>query len=135
CVPRRCITAPDEDGIWGWRTVNAILLLLYYRTVLQDASPRLIGGYRASPRKALQGGLLFFFFSSRRRHTRLVSDWSSDVCSSDLSWVAAGSKRTRNGGRATWGGRGTLPRCGARPSTRAMACAWRWTRARYPTDN
>src|SRR5258706_11393822 len=23
--------------------------------------------------------------SSRRRHTRLVSDWSSDVCSSDLS--------------------------------------------------
>src|SRR5438046_3991185 len=27
---------------------------------------------------------LCFFFSSRRRHTRLVSDWSSDVCSSDL---------------------------------------------------
>src|SRR5437016_10591901 len=25
------------------------------------------------------------FFSSRRRHTRLVSDWSSDVCSSDLA--------------------------------------------------
>src|SRR5262249_58559063 len=29
-----------------------------------------------------------FFFSSRRRHTRLVSDWSSDVCSSDLDMVA-----------------------------------------------
>ena len=28
--------------------------------------------------------LQFFFFSSRRRHTRLVRDWSSDVCSSDL---------------------------------------------------
>src|SRR5437016_10254096 len=28
--------------------------------------------------------VFFFFFSSRRRHTRLVSDWSSDVCSSDL---------------------------------------------------
>src|ERR1022692_2567784 len=28
---------------------------------------------------------LFFFFSSRRRHTRLQGDWSSDVCSSDLS--------------------------------------------------
>src|SRR5262249_58960019 len=30
--------------------------------------------------------------SSRRRHTRLVSDWSSDVCSSDLEtsgWSAA----------------------------------------------
>src|SRR5258706_3463292 len=30
-----------------------------------------------------------FFFSSRRRHTRLVSDWSSDVCSSDLSQESA----------------------------------------------
>src|SRR5947199_10160808 len=28
--------------------------------------------------------LSFFFFSSRRRHTRCLSDWSSDVCSSDL---------------------------------------------------
>src|SRR5438045_6746236 len=25
-----------------------------------------------------------FFFSSRIRHTRCLSDWSSDVCSSDL---------------------------------------------------
>src|SRR5438093_7179169 len=32
----------------------------------------------------------FFFFSSRRRHTRLVSDWSSDVCSSDLERCGAG---------------------------------------------
>src|SRR2546430_14144848 len=29
---------------------------------------------------------MFFFFSSRRRHTRFDCDWSSDVCSSDLSW-------------------------------------------------
>src|SRR5689334_24156667 len=27
----------------------------------------------------------FFFFSSRRRHTRWNCDWSSDVCSSDLT--------------------------------------------------
>src|SRR3712207_7360060 len=27
----------------------------------------------------------FFFFSSRRRHTRYWRDWSSDVCSSDLT--------------------------------------------------
>src|SRR5205814_1468018 len=26
-----------------------------------------------------------FFYSSRRRHTRCLSDWSSDVCSSDLA--------------------------------------------------
>src|SRR5207248_6866712 len=30
----------------------------------------------------------FFFFSSRRRHTRSYGDWSSDVCSSDLSFAA-----------------------------------------------
>src|ERR1035438_9925550 len=35
-----------------------------------------------------------FFFSSRRRHTRCLSDWSSDVCSSDL-WPS-----TCNWGRA-----------------------------------
>src|SRR5262245_65467583 len=33
----------------------------------------------------------FFFFSSRRRHTRCLSDWSSDVCSSDL--IVVGSYR------------------------------------------
>src|SRR3712207_9530386 len=30
---------------------------------------------------------MFFFFSSRRRHTRYWRDWSSDVCSSDLSMM------------------------------------------------
>src|SRR5262249_60531613 len=42
------------------------------------------------------GGVGVFFFSSRRRHTRLVSDWSSDVCSSDLLTVReclAGAER------------------------------------------
>src|SRR3712207_9347602 len=29
--------------------------------------------------------MVLFFFSSRRRHTRYWRDWSSDVCSSDLS--------------------------------------------------
>src|SRR5699024_5862564 len=34
----------------------------------------------------LVADLLFvFFFSSRRRHTRSKRDWSSDVCSSDLT--------------------------------------------------
>src|SRR5207249_7258449 len=32
--------------------------------------------------------LVLFFFSSRRRHTRSKRDWSSDVCSSDLEYVA-----------------------------------------------
>src|ERR1019366_2490018 len=34
-------------------------------------------------RRPLSPLVFLFFFSSRRRHTRLVSDWSSDVCSSD----------------------------------------------------
>src|SRR3712207_7576634 len=36
--------------------------------------------------------MLFFFFSSRRRHTRYWRDWSSDVCSSDLGVISAGSR-------------------------------------------
>src|SRR5262245_63920660 len=37
---------------------------------------------------------LFFFFSSRRRHTRCLSDWSSDVCSSDLLLRTSGAPVT-----------------------------------------
>src|SRR5437899_4609465 len=37
--------------------------------------------------------LLPFFFSSRRRHTRCLSDWSSDVCSSDLELRAISRRR------------------------------------------
>src|SRR5262245_64613449 len=50
--------------------------------------------------------VLFFFFSSRRRHTRCLSDWSSDVCSSDLvtdggvfSYGASLPERVRQLGR------------------------------------
>src|SRR5258706_10237031 len=45
----------------------------------------LAGRQPGYPRHSYQ--FAFFFFSSRRRHTRLVSDWSSDVCSSDLDEV------------------------------------------------
>src|SRR5256885_4898130 len=47
------------------------------------------------------GCLCIFFFSSRRRHTRLQGDWSSDVCSSDLSnkpgnWDSTRGRRQRS---------------------------------------
>src|SRR5258705_4628503 len=50
-----------------------------------------------------------FFFSSRRRHTRCLSDWSSDVCSSDLTREAGeiGTDLTRfpsAGHLASWAG-------------------------------
>src|SRR5690554_406874 len=35
----------------------------------------------------------FFFFSSRRRHTRCGRDWSSDVCSSDLTYLRGKRKK------------------------------------------
>src|SRR5262245_64978712 len=57
--------------------------------------------------------VFFFFFSSRRRHTRCLSDWSSDVCSSDLGAAAAaqrdrddvdrGAHRGRSGGARAGG--------------------------------
>src|SRR5260221_8404173 len=39
-----------------------------------------------------------FFFSSRRRHTRSLCDWSSDVCSSDLSTADLKALVGRHGG-------------------------------------
>src|SRR5258705_6503158 len=45
--------------------------------------------------------IVSIFFSSRRRHTRCLSDWSSDVCSSDLSArLAENEARVRGWGRA-----------------------------------
>src|SRR5690606_38465028 len=58
----------------------------------------------------LAAGVGFFFFSSRRRHTRFSRDWSSDVCSSDLS----GTVRVRN----TTAGTFQLGISGSSPSQR-----------------
>src|SRR5256886_9784910 len=43
--------------------------------------------------------VMLFFFSSRRRHTRFDCDWSSDVCSSDLTFHV-GSGQAADGGGA-----------------------------------
>src|SRR5437867_1857831 len=40
-----------------------------------------------------------FFFSSRRRHTRSYGDWSSDVCSSDLTAEMRARVTTERRGR------------------------------------
>src|SRR2546426_9189314 len=39
--------------------------------------------------------VICFFFSSRRRHTRLQGDWSSDVCSSDLTTRSPATSSTQ----------------------------------------
>src|SRR5271157_1069338 len=69
---------------------------------------------------------VFFFFSSRRRHTRCGRDWSSDVCSSDLSSRRSGlagcgwhsSSTTCNSGRCC---RSTNRKCRACCTRGAMA--------------
>src|SRR5690606_39676760 len=70
----------------------------------------------------------FFFFSSRRRHTRFSRDWSSDVCSSDLS---QGKSAQGHGGRN--GGEGTYLKAGAHFS--AYAGADRMRRGRQAARN
>src|SRR5690606_4648308 len=53
-----------------------------------------------------------FFFSSRRRHTRFSRDWSSDVCSSDLTAVLGSQQVETNPDRqvdgvfSMWYGKG-----------------------------
>src|SRR5947209_20161632 len=47
-----------------------------------------------------------FFFSSRRRHTRYWRDWSSDVCSSDLTGSGAGFTFGNTGRSGLYIGRG-----------------------------
>src|SRR5262245_26077722 len=43
-----------------------------------------------------------FLFSSRRRHTRCLSDWSSDVCSSDLNVGCTPTKTMVASGRVAY---------------------------------
>src|SRR5688572_18994910 len=43
-----------------------------------------------------------FFFSGRRRHTRFDCDWSSDVCSSDLSFMGVAGMVMSSGYDALW---------------------------------
>src|SRR5947199_3392683 len=64
-------------------------LVLYMSTGLWGR----VASASVSPTLSTSGWLfssfvICFFFSSRRRHTRCLSDWSSDVCSSDLAILA-----------------------------------------------
>src|SRR3546814_20695922 len=39
---------------------------------------------------------MFFFFKQKTAYEVRISDWSSDVCSSDLIWIAAPNDRRRS---------------------------------------
>src|SRR6202011_5486023 len=53
-----------------------------------EVSSSFIGGERHE-----EAWIRYCLFSSRRRHTRYIGDWSSDVCSSDLSPKAISAAR------------------------------------------
>src|SRR5947199_4119415 len=57
--------------------VNGVLGMRYFFLLVDELCFRWSGFIMCS-----------FFFSSRRRHTRCLSDWSSDVCSSDLEFLS-----------------------------------------------
>src|SRR3546814_2012513 len=40
---------------------------------------------------------MFFFFKQKTAYEMRISDWSSDVCSSDLAWAVARSAGTLGG--------------------------------------
>src|SRR5438046_5551661 len=88
---------------------------------------------------SLCGFLFFFFFSSRRRHTRLVSDWSSDVCSSDLVELrnaelltdVHGAVLARHGVAHVFNSWNEMPGIGERSEERRVGkeCRSRWSPA------
>src|SRR3546814_10604644 len=47
----------------------------------------------------------FFFFKQKTAYEMRISDWSSDVCSSDLAALFAGREPCRRGGAGRAGGR------------------------------
>src|SRR5437867_9523146 len=71
--------------------------------------------------------LYLFFFSSRRRHTRSYGDWSSDVCSSDLSRPTRARSRRRSSS--------TPAACSRRSSAASPASPSRSSRWRTSTSS
>src|SRR5438874_9544416 len=73
-------------------------------------------------RRALVG---LFFFSSIRRHTMSLRDWSSDVCSSDLSQPGDDGALHTGLGRAD---RGDGEPVGSEERRVGKECRSRWSR-------
>src|SRR3546814_18051502 len=66
-------------------------------------------------------GLILFFFKQKTAYEMRISDWSSDVCSSDLS----GQRTPRSAPRpGSWTSR---PRCSAVRVRRSFSTAAAWT--------
>src|SRR5215212_9805467 len=72
--------------------------------------------------------LVVFFISSRRRHTRCLRDWSSDVCSSDLTRRGNGGAREGAAGRPAAGPAGARrPAASTEERRVGKECRSRWS--------
>src|SRR2546429_9047271 len=74
--------------------------------------------------------MCFFFFSSRRRHTRCSRDWSSDVCSSDLSPGWRTTRRASSPGTCLSRSAGSSTTATDTPKRRSAGAPWRGDRER-----
>src|SRR3989339_264938 len=94
-LPNQGIKHAIDELIEAQKRTDAPLIANIYAGTVEDfgllareiskAKPAMIEVNISCPNVHDEFGTPFsaLFFSSRRRHTRLVSDWSSDVCSSD----------------------------------------------------
>src|SRR5471030_1622604 len=79
----------DAQCIYSWRGANFENIMTFPKRHAGTVIHRIETNYRSTPL------ILAFFFSSRRPHTRCLSDWSSDVCSSDLKKSAQWLQKIR----------------------------------------
>src|SRR3546814_5053457 len=74
----------------------------------------------------------FFFFKQKTAYEMRISDWSSDVCSSDLSGTSSlGSPRTRTSRRSA----ASRSRRRSRPHRRRAPAGWRRVRLRRSEEH
>src|SRR5258705_2036489 len=77
---------------------------------------------------------LYCYVQSRRRHTRCLSDWSSDVCSSDLLYggMSGGPVFDARGGLFGIASRSPELGAGEEPSPMIAALLWPALGTRFP---
>src|SRR5690348_6426647 len=87
---RHDITQSDVDAVMAALATEFLTQGPFVRRFEQALARSVGAGHGVAVNSATSARhFACFFFSSRRRHTRWTGDWSSDVCSSDLSLRAA----------------------------------------------
>src|SRR3546814_9419694 len=75
------------------------------------------------------GVSFFFFFKQKTAYEMRISDWSSDVCSSDLNRPCANAPLSTKAGAAALLGASVRGRIGAAPTLASIGNGWQIGRA------